>query len=996
MLRAVPLSNASASLLSNHAGWVAKQYNTAAELVTSCGLPPSSFPPSMRPAQLFLEAYHAASTRRRIGQELSDKDGGGGSFVGLSNKEESVKSGRYLGQIEINSNANPSDEQVETWLEMEEIEESLETMSGSKGDNKYSCVDLLKSAKNSAAIEASRSSSSSFKRSLASIDTLLGEELLYYSGDTTAATQVLSTAAEQYRKDRWSGPLYRVLMALRECAGRENIIAEHVTLSLEAAATVVSSSSSSRSSTGVDIDVVGMAQDAIEDLISTKRNSNAEFILESETTPWAKIVTISAAGFGKRRSGSTTSKSNSINGDIYNVFEVKLQNAAPVDIPFLSARVLFEDSHGIFEVDLETKLGTTSDSSSSTTTTTGNVLPGTTSSSTSSSSRKYKEDTSIDLVCTLPSGRKSSPWIAASKLKLHLSHNFSITYLLPAAMAPMPTAVLGETAGPPSLRIELPARHTAPSLALLVPEKGFIGEYLPAKVKIMTKPTHGSLKGTGADVAVLKKCRVVVSAAVAEKAAAVLFTKGNSNSGGQLKEQLEFDVEEDLPWTQNDNNSNIIDIDFGFSVQAPVEETINFSAQLHYTIEYSSEEKEKEGAGEQGVVDVNAALPVLLPFECDVALAPMAVPTIATSSISGSTGTASTSIMAGPVYTLYSSHIPTTSCNTSSAGVVEDVVTASLRSLSIQDAQLRRYIAPRLPPHFTLPAGAGSKAQWCAAVSVRKVKPTGGEWRIDVDDDDDEAVEALNIKKLSIESRAGGRAFLDIAPLSIDTEEMVDSTMLSELHTPGDTCCAAFQITTQQNNEANNADGSLPSPGNLIVTWQRSSYIPLVPHYCSSFTGDQVVYNATLEGLQDGRLVIPLPSVSLTSPLITAQPFYPSSATAGEAITLEVEIKFPGKNELGSQEVEVAVGDPHGFLIAGPRATTRVPSGGGGGGGGGVDPSGWDSSRISLCLVPYHVGYLELPEIKVSVYGQKELQATQGCIVFVKPAVVGGGAVASA
>jgi hypothetical protein len=75
-------------------------------------------------------------------------------------------------------------------------------------------------------------------------------------------------------------------------------------------------------------------------------------------------------------------------------------------------------------------------------------------------------------------------------------------------------------------------------------------------------------------------------------------------------------------------------------------------------------------------------------------------------------------------------------------------------------------------------------------------------------------------------------------------------------------------------------------------------------------------------------------------------------------------------------EVEIVVGEPHGFLIAGPRATKLVLSG---------------SSRISFCLVPYHVGYLALPEVKVSVYGQKELVSTEGCFVYVKPGVVGGG-----
>jgi len=1015
MLRAVPLTNAPASLLSNHFGWIAQQYTTAAKLVTSCGIPLSSFPPSMllRPAQLYVEAFHAASTRRRILQKVSDKDGG--SFVGLSNKEESVKPGRYLGQIEINSNSNPGDEQVETWLEMEELE-SLDTpISGGKGESTSSCLYLLKAAKK-AAIEASKNTTSSSgsvspcTKLLASIDTTLGEELLYYSGDCTAAKHVLSTAAEQYRKDRWSGPLYRVLMALRECAGREKNTAEHVTLSLEAAATVASSST-----TDVDTNVVDMAQAAVEDLTSTKLDYSAEFITESETAPWAKIVKITAAGFSKR----SFAEQNSTQSDRCDVFEVQLQNNAPVDIPFLSASVLFEDSHGNFEVELKTKLGSSSSSprnstsTSATTSDTINVLPGTV------YRRSNKEATSTELVCRFFSGRKSSPWIAASQLKLDLSSTISIIYSLPAAMSLLQTPEMGEAAvkRPPSLRINVaPARYAVPSIALLVPDKGFIGESLPARVSIMTRETQEKVQSTdsGGGVLVFKKCRLVVSASVAGKATAILFSKNSEQQQQQSKEDtLEFDVE-DLPSTQN--NHTTVEIEFGFSVQAPVEETIKFSARLHYALLGENEQ-------EIGAVDVNAAVPVLLPFECDVVVTPTTVVQTVPHSRSGSSSSSiidttprsynpSTRI-AGPVYVLESSPSSSTITNTSSAGVGDDVRTASLRSLSVQDAQLRQKLAPRLPLQFTLPVAVGgispfgSAAQWCAAVNVYKVKPPGGEWKNDAE------VDALNIRHVCIDTTVGEEASLNVVPLRKDS-----NTLLAALKTPGDICCAAFQITQRQKkkkNEGKNTDGfKYPSLGNLIIKWQRSSRIPLVPHYASSssssfpmsspsnpssssdsFTKDKGVYTATLEGLQDGKVVIPLSPVLLTSPSITAQAFYPPTATAGEAITLEVEIRFPGKDALRSREVEVVVGEPYGFLIAGPRATTlsQVPSGGGESGGG--TGKGNEFSRISLCLVPYHVGYLKLPEIKVSVYGHEEIQVTQGCIVFVKPAIVDGAADAS-
>ena len=63
----------------------------------------------------------------------------------------------------------------------------------------------------------------------------LGEELLA-SGEVGAAQSLLSGAAAAYRADGWHGPLYKVLLLLRECAGRSGDGAAHVAASLEAAA----------------------------------------------------------------------------------------------------------------------------------------------------------------------------------------------------------------------------------------------------------------------------------------------------------------------------------------------------------------------------------------------------------------------------------------------------------------------------------------------------------------------------------------------------------------------------------------------------------------------------------------------------------------------------------------------------------------------------------------------------------------------------------------
>jgi hypothetical protein len=800
ILRTVPLSplNTPASLVANHSAWLAQQFSTAAELVVSSGLPPSSFPPQMRPAQLYIEAFHAAATRRRIIQEIKDTPGGGGggAFVGLSNKQESVGPGRYLGQIEIpRGNSKPLlDEQVQAWIEMEELESVDNSIENSIENSKWSCVSLLQAAKNSAAAPSLPSSS----KLMASINMLLGEELLYYSEDIQSAKSALSSAAEQYRKDRWNGPLSTVLMALRECCAREGSttsVDEHVTLSLEA----------------ISLDVVPVAQATVEELTT-----------------------------------------------------------------------------------------------------------------------------------------------------------------------------------------QLPS--STPAMALLVPEKAFVGEYLPAKVKIFTtkiatatkEEAKNEEKSSATGGVIFKNCRVVLSSTLPggkAAATAMLFTKKKSttstSSGGgdiELHDQLEFNIK-DL-FVANKSNSMDIEIDFGFSVQAEIEETINISAELHYNL-HSEEDDDDQEEEPGGVVEVHTAVPVLLPFECDITLAPIATTTTTPITKNEKVVGKDNKTIAGPIFTLQAASSP--SDNNTKREVVEDVLAASLRSLSVSDAQLRRNLSPRLPQYFTLPAVSASdnknQGTSCARVTVRKVRPSGQEWRHDA------ALEAITIRKVSIEAATNNSErddaaegtttrSIQIAPLIENERELV----VAELHTPGDVCCSSF-ILDQKHTTGTTKSDILSSLGTLTVSWRRSSPISLLPHYSSSCCledGHSTVAISTRDGFPESIVAITLPPVIFSSPLLTVQPFYSSTATAGEPMPLELELLSLHENSGSVQEmeVEIVVGEPHGFLIAGPRATKLVLSG---------------SSRISFCLVPYHVGYLALPEVKVSVYGQKELVSTEGCFVYVKPGVVGGG-----
>jgi hypothetical protein len=134
--------------------------------------------------------------------------------------------------------------------------------------------------------------------------------------------------------------------------------------------------------------------------------------------------------------------------------------------------------------------------------------------------------------------------------------------------------------------------------------------------------------------------------------------------------------------------------------------------------------------------------------------------------------------------------------------------------------------------------------------------------------------------------------------------------------------------------------------------------------------GEAADGEAALEG--SGELLLPLPGASFQTPVLTAVAAFAPEAAAGEAVQLELSLR---SGSAAAEEVAVNVGEPHGFLMAGPRsASVALPPGAHG--------------RVSFTLVPYHSGFLRLPLVRVSnVRGGAAVEVTKGCSVFVAPAI---------
>ena len=143
----------------------------------------------------------------------------------------------------------------------------------------------------------------------------------------------------------------------------------------------------------------------------------------------------------------------------------------------------------------------------------------------------------------------------------------------------------------------------------------------------------------------------------------------------------------------------------------------------------------------------------------------------------------------------------------------------------------------------------------------------------------------------------------------------------------GDIFTAAFSLAS-----ATPAPAELPSLGFLRLRWRRTQRRP--PLLSAAARGGSrlgpaaAAAAAEAEDLASSRpgsptaaaaappceALIPLPPASFLAPLLTAELRYPPAATAGLPAELRLLLSNGGAT---NQEVAVAVGDPHGFLLSG-------------------------------------------------------------------------------
>ncbi len=257
-----------------------------------------------------------------------------------------------------------------------------------------------------------------------------------------------------------------------------------------------------------------------------------------------------------------------------------------------------------------------------------------------------------------------------------------------------------------------------------------------------------------------------------------------------------------------------------------------------------------------------------------------------------------------------------------------------LQSLSIQDGQpaagaelgaaaadsrdLAMLLLRSLPPRLVLPAG-----QRCTALVQLQSQAAVP---VDVLSVDWEAAEgavatAAGAPQAAAAAGGSGSAAAGAAPSAAAAVDTLSK---------GDVFTAAFSLAS-----ASSSPAELPSLGFLRLRWrrtQRRSQLAAAAARGGSRLAPAAAAAeadaADLVGSRPGsptataaappcEVLVPLPPASFLAPLLTAELRYPPDATAGQAAELELLLSNGGAT---NQEVAVAVGDPHGFLLAGEAA----------------------------------------------------------------------------
>lgn len=251
-----------------------------------------------------------------------------------------------------------------------------------------------------------------------------------------------------------------------------------------------------------------------------------------------------------------------------------------------------------------------------------------------------------------------------------------------------------------------------------------------------------------------------------------------------------------------------------------------------------------------------------------------------------------------------------------------------LQSLSLQDSQaaggadlgaaadsrdLAMLLLRSLPPLLVLPAG-----QRCTALVQLQSQAAV-------------QVDVLSVDLEAAEGAAAAAAVASAAQLAAaggqGSAQPAASAAAADTLGKGDIFTAAFSLTS-----ASAAPAELPSLGFLRLRWRRTQRRPqlvaaaarggsrLTPAAAAAeaeaanLIGSRPGSPTAAAAAPAGEVLVPLPPASFLAPLLTAELRYPPAATAGQAAALELLLSNGGAT---NQEVAVAVGDPHGFLLSG-------------------------------------------------------------------------------
>ena len=934
-------------------------------------------PPDFRAAPLLVEAARCEARRTEIVDSIIHSAGGS-----LREAFEGVCMGQsyYYGQLESmngdsigsgRGNDDDDDDEIEAWLQYSEV---TDANSGSS-----SSITLLRAARN-AASSSSSSSSSSSNRNASGIDVLLGEALLN-SGDAGGAAAVLQEAALQYRRDGWMLLLWRVLLLLRTCAACENDKTTHAMMSLEAAALDAGDDEAQRRA---------IAQGAIEELMQLT-SAAVQCTVTDKSDAWFGIVQLSA-GFS---TSSSSSSSSSSGGGVQNepppVFVLVLRNNLPLELPLLSAAISFEDGNSAFDVDVTAQISPGSSSSSSS-------LPPSTPVNINITVSEIAPHKRHSHSSPAQSPSSSSPWLAATKLTLRFGQGASVTYSLPHALTPTPPQLMNSTNNSilwGVVRTSLPPRLPPPQLILWLPETGLVGEVLQGQLHIVCGGGENVKASTQ-----LQQCMVYIEARVGGKPASVLLPQLDENSNGLLTPKLQICVPESA--------TNKATVDFHFRVAAEAGLTLTPGEDLSFAVhlQYTVADDAIKSATESGSLTASASIPILLPFEIDVVVGGGGADFLLMEEEEG-----------GDNDNSLTSQVQQSEVKHNGVGVVNNSTSINKRTLSVEDSYshqrsvLNSLLAPRLLSSspsssrsgqdsyvFTVPMVTSCSAQ--VKLSAPAPSPSSGSTAAAAAAAAVSGVGALSISDVAFDLNSYFSKRESSTSTNTTTSRMV-------LQSGFGSCCTNFHFSAvapsshHNHTQKQQQQHQLPSLGAVSVRWTRAQAATLTPHYPSSqHHGDTTTLTTTT--VQEAQLTLQLPSALIISPLLMEKPRFPFEAVLGVPISLVIDVSAAGReSSYFTGEVDVRVGgECNGWMIGGPRETTVNLSGGCGGDGSlkeseeqGAYVHRGISRHVVFSLVAYHVGYLQLPEVFMSVPrssssgGRRAVNVTQGCQVFVRACI---------